>query len=86
MAGIDVDALLSDAHEALWAITKGQPGEQYTAWCRRLVEAYERLEQAYRTAQRELNPPARSAMHWALLDSEMAAHEKASEYRREANR
>lgn len=82
----DMDQLLSDAHDALFVSSQQEAGTPYRDYCARLVEGFEALEQAYKAAQRELAPPARSALFWALLDAEMAAHQKAAEYRREANR
>jgi hypothetical protein len=86
MAGIDADKLLTEAHEALQAVSSKDPAAPYREYALGLVEAYEGLEQAYKVAQRELDPPPRSALFWALLDGEMAAHTKAVEYRREAAR
>jgi hypothetical protein len=86
MASIDVDRLLTEAHEALHAVSRKDAGAPYREYALGLVEAYEGVERAYQVAQRELNPPARSALFWALLDGELGAHDKAAEFRREASR
>jgi hypothetical protein len=87
MTVTDVDTLITDAHEALSAATQKEVGAlPYREYCLGLVEAFEALERAYEVAQRELAPPARSALFWALLDGQLAARGNAAEYRREARR
>jgi hypothetical protein len=85
MATTDLDKLVTEAHEALSTAITDKSGT-YAEWCLRVADAYDALRQAHAVAMRDMDPPARSVLFWALLDAELAARDRAAEMRREAAR